>query len=44
VVNLYGIGGCPTTVFTRPGGRIVATRLGNLTEDQVRRLARRSRG
>ena len=44
VVNLYGIGGCPTTVFTRPGGRVVATKLGNLTEDQVRRLARRIQG
>jgi hypothetical protein len=44
VANLYGIGGCPTTVFTRAGGRVVATKLGNLTEDQVRRLARRAEG
>ena len=44
VANLYGIGGCPTTVFTRAGGRVVATKLGNLTEDQVRRLARRIQG
>jgi hypothetical protein len=44
VANLYGIGGCPTTVFTRAGGRVVATKLGNLTEDQVRRLATRSQG
>jgi hypothetical protein len=44
VANLYGIGGCPTTFFTRAGGRVVATKLGNLTEDQVRRLARRAEG
>ena len=44
VANLYGIGGCPTTVFTRAGGSVVATKLGNLTEDQVRRLARRAQG
>jgi hypothetical protein len=41
VANVYGIGGCPTTVFTRAGGRVVATKLGNLTEDQLRGLARR---
>jgi hypothetical protein len=44
VANLYGVGGCPTTVFTRAGGRVVATKLGNLTEDQVRRLATRAQG
>jgi hypothetical protein len=44
VANLYGIGGCPTTVFTRAGGRVAATKLGNLTEDQLRRLARRIQG
>jgi len=41
VVNLYGVGGCPTTVFARAGGRVAATRLGNLTEDELRRLATR---
>jgi hypothetical protein len=44
VVNLYGVGGCPTTVFARAGGRVAATRLGNLTEDELRRLATRIRG
>jgi hypothetical protein len=41
VVNLYGVGGCPTTIFARPGGEVAATRLGNLTEDQLRRAAAR---
>ena len=41
VANLYGVGGCPTTVFMRAGGRVATTRLGNLTEDQLRRLAGR---
>ena len=44
VVNLYRVGVCPTTVFARAGGRVRTTRLGNLTEQQlraeVRRLAR----
>jgi hypothetical protein len=39
--TLYGVGGCPTTVFARPGGRVLDTKLGNLTEDQIRRGARR---
>ena len=38
VANLYGVGGCPTTVFARQGGRVATTMLGNLTEDQLRRL------
>jgi hypothetical protein len=41
LVNLYGVGGCPTTVFTRAGGRVVATKLGNLTEEELRERARR---
>jgi hypothetical protein len=41
VSNLYGIGVCPTTIFTRAGGRVAAVKLGNLTEDQLRRLATR---
>jgi hypothetical protein len=41
VANLYGIGGCPTTVFARAGGRAVDTKLGNLTEDELRRQAER---
>ncbi|MGH2763295.1 MAG: TlpA family protein disulfide reductase [Thermoleophilaceae bacterium] len=40
VVNLYGIGICPVTVFSRDG-RVRETGLGNLTEDQLRRKARR---
>jgi hypothetical protein len=35
VVNLYGIGICPVTVFAKKG-RVVATELGNLTEAQLR--------
>jgi hypothetical protein len=41
VANLYGVGGCPTTIFARAGGRVVATRLGNITEDDLRRQAQR---
>jgi hypothetical protein len=36
VVNLYGVGICPVTVFARPGGRVMETALGNLTEKQLR--------
>jgi AhpC/TSA family len=44
VSNLYGIGVCPTTIFTRAGGHVATTKLGNLTEDQLRRLAHRIEG
>lgn len=48
VVNVYGIGVCPTTVFSAPGGDVRRVELGNLTEDElrahVRRLVRRSEG
>jgi hypothetical protein len=40
VANLYGVGGCPTTIFARAGGRVARTELGNLTEDELRRRAR----
>jgi len=40
VANLYGVGGCPTTVFARAGGRVASTELGNLTESELRRRAR----
>ena len=40
VVNLYNVGGCPTTVFARAGGRVRTTKLGNLTEEQLRVQAR----
>jgi hypothetical protein len=41
VANLYGVGGCPTTVFAHAGGRVASTALGNLTESELRRRARR---
>ena len=37
VVNLYNIGGCPTVVFARAGGKVRSVRLGKLSEDQLRR-------
>jgi hypothetical protein len=43
VVNLYGIGICPVTVFARDG-RVRETSLGNLTEDELRRRAERLAG
>jgi peroxiredoxin len=42
VSNIYGIGGCPTTIFARKGGRVRATRLGKLTEAQLRAEVRRT--
>jgi hypothetical protein len=44
VVNLYGVGGCPTTVFVNGGGEVAETKLGNLTEQELRRSAERLRG
>jgi hypothetical protein len=41
VANLYGVGGCPTTVFARAGGRVADVELGNLTEDELRAKAER---
>lgn len=41
IVNLYGVGVCPVTVFAAPGGRVVETVLGNLTEEQLVTKARR---
>jgi hypothetical protein len=40
VVNLYGIGICPVTVFAADG-KVRKTELGNLTEAQLRRRAER---
>jgi hypothetical protein len=40
LVNLYGVGVCPITVFAR-NGRVRATDVGNLTEAQLRRKTRR---
>jgi len=36
VSNLYGIGGCPTTTFSLPGGKVVRTRLGAVSEQELR--------
>jgi hypothetical protein len=44
VADLYNVGGCPTTVFARAGGRVAATKLGNLTEGELRTRARRLLG
>ena len=41
VVNVYGIGVCPTTVFSTPGGTVRRVELGNLTEDQLRAYVRK---
>jgi hypothetical protein len=43
LVNLYGVGVCPITVFARDG-RVRATNVGNLTEAQLRRRTRRLLG
>lgn len=42
VSNIYGIGGCPTTIFARKGGRVRATRLGKLSAAQLRAEVRRT--
>jgi hypothetical protein len=39
--NLYRVGGCPTTIFSAAGGKVRDVALGNLTEDQLRKLATR---
>jgi len=41
VLNLYGVGVCPTTVFVKPDGRTLTTELGNLTEAELRTLTGR---
>jgi len=43
LVNLYGVGVCPITVFAR-NGRVRATKVGNLTEAQLRQKTRRLLG
>ena len=40
VANVYGVGGCPTTVFARAGGRCCEHGLGNLTEAEIARRAK----
>lgn len=41
VVNLYGVGGCPITVFSRAGGRVTESKLGPISEDGLRSRARK---
>jgi hypothetical protein len=41
LTNVYDIGVCPATVFARKGGRVVATKLGTLTDAQLRAEIRR---
>ena len=41
VTNRYGVGGCPTTIFVRPGGRVMVSKLGNLTERELELTARK---
>jgi hypothetical protein len=36
VLDLYGVGVCPTTVLSYAGGKVRTTKLGNLTEEQLR--------
>jgi hypothetical protein len=43
VVNLYGVGVCPITVFARDG-RVRDTNVGNLSEQELRRRTRRLLG
>lgn len=38
--NLYSMGVCPSTVFAYEGGKVRTTKLGNLTEDQLRAQVR----
>ena len=40
LVNLYGVGVCPVTVFAR-NGRVRESNVGNLTEAQLRAMTRR---
>jgi hypothetical protein len=41
LTNVYGIGVCPATVFARQGGHVLATKLGTLTDAQLRAQIRR---
>lgn len=43
LVNLYGVGVCPVTVFARDG-RVRSTNVGNLTEAELRRRTERLLG
>jgi hypothetical protein len=39
IANLYGIGGCPITLFVKKGGRVAKTMIGNITESDLRSRA-----
>src|SRR3954454_5918417 len=41
LTNIYGIGVCPATIFAKRGGRVSATRLGKITDAQLRAQIRR---
>ena len=43
LVNLYGVGVCPVTVFAR-NGRVRESNVGNLTEAELRQKTRRPAG
>jgi hypothetical protein len=43
IANLYGIGGCPITLFVKKGGRVASTVIGNVTESDLRSKAERLR-
>lgn len=43
VVNLYRVGGCPTTTFVKKGGAVRETVLGPISEDELRQRVRRLR-
>jgi len=41
VSNVYGVGGCPVTVFAHAGGEVQGSEIGFLTEEELRARARR---
>ncbi|HEX6712562.1 MAG TPA: hypothetical protein VF066_04225 [Thermoleophilaceae bacterium] len=41
LTNVYGLGVCPATIFARKGGRVAATKLGKLSDAQLRTAIRR---
>jgi hypothetical protein len=41
LTNVYGLGVCPATVFARKGGRVLATKLGKVSDAQLRAEIRR---
>jgi len=41
ILNRYGVGVCPTTVFAKAGGVVLDSKLGNLTEAELKATARR---